>query len=96
MFTVTPKATAKINALLVKQGKPEGFLRVSVASGGCSGLEYKLDIDDKTLPGEEVYVCGGARIGAAVRAPCGAVRHELALAHPAQPAAQRVGGGDDQ
>src|SRR5258708_5772418 len=64
MFTVTQKAASKIAALLQKQGKPEGFLRVTVASGGCSGLEYKLDIDDKTLPGEEVYVCDGARIAA--------------------------------
>lgn len=64
MFTVTPKAASKIQALLQKQGKPGGFLRVSVASGGCAGLEYKLDIDDTPLPGEEVYDCGGARVAA--------------------------------
>jgi iron-sulfur cluster assembly protein len=37
---------------------------VSVASGGCAGLEYKLDIDDKTLPGEQVYESNGARVAA--------------------------------
>jgi len=62
MFNVTARAAAKINSLLAKNGKPDGFLRVTVTSGGCSGLEYRLDLDDAPLPGETVYDCNGAKI----------------------------------
>lgn len=64
MFTITPKAATKINALLQKKGIPGGFLRITVSSGGCSGLEYLLDLADQPAPGETVYECGGAKVGA--------------------------------
>lgn len=62
MFTITPKAAVKINALLAKQNKPGGFLRLSVESGGCAGLEYRLDLDDKLALGETVYESNGAKV----------------------------------
>lgn len=31
------------------------FLRVSVSSGGCSGLSYKLDFDNEIKSGDEVF-----------------------------------------
>jgi len=31
------------------------FLRVSVSSGGCSGLSYKLDFDNEIKPNDEVF-----------------------------------------
>lgn len=51
MVTVTEKAAKKVAQLLVKQGKPEGALRVRVVGGGCSGLQYKLDLE--TAPGAD-------------------------------------------
>lgn len=64
MFTVTPKAAARVKALLEKKGLAEGYLRVTVVSGGCSGLEFKLDLDDKLEPGEQSFESNGVKVAA--------------------------------
>lgn len=45
MITLTENAAKKAKQLLEKIGKPGAALRLSVTSGGCSGLEYKIDPD---------------------------------------------------
>ena len=39
-------ASARQRSLLEKQGRPQGALRVAVIGGGCSGLQYKMDLVD--------------------------------------------------
>src|SRR4030095_3540107 len=46
LIKVTPSAAEKVNSLLTKQGRPAGVLRVAVLGGGCSGLQYKMDLQD--------------------------------------------------
>lgn len=46
LIRVTQSAARKVNGLLTKQGRPAGVLRVSVIGGGCSGLQYKMDLQD--------------------------------------------------
>ncbi len=46
LIKVTPDAAEKVRALLHKQGRPAGVLRVAVIGGGCSGLQYKMDLQD--------------------------------------------------
>lgn len=46
LIKVTENASRKLTSLLQKQGRPEGALRVAVIGGGCSGLQYKMDLVD--------------------------------------------------
>lgn len=46
--TISPPAAAYIRASAAEQGRPEG-VRLRILAGGCSGLEYKLDL---LAPGE--------------------------------------------
>ena len=44
LVKVTDAASMKLTSLLTRQGRPEGALRVAVIGGGCSGLQYKMDL----------------------------------------------------
>ena len=46
LIKVTESASRKLLSLLQKQGRPNGALRVAVIGGGCSGLQYKMDLVD--------------------------------------------------
>src|SRR5215813_11189781 len=46
LIKLTTSAAQKVGSLLTKQGRPNGVLRVAVVGGGCSGLQYKMDLQD--------------------------------------------------
>jgi iron-sulfur cluster assembly accessory protein len=46
LIKVTENASRKLNSLLEEQGRATGALRVAVIGGGCSGLQYKMDLVD--------------------------------------------------
>ncbi len=50
LIKVTENASRHLNSLLQKQGRPQGALRVAVIGGGCSGLQYKMDLVDGPAP----------------------------------------------
>jgi len=47
LIKLTGSAASKVTKLLTRQGRPEGVLRVAVVGGGCSGLQYKMDLQDR-------------------------------------------------
>ncbi|MEM9444162.1 MAG: iron-sulfur cluster assembly accessory protein [Verrucomicrobiota bacterium] len=46
LVKLTEKAAAQLSGLLTRQKRPEGALRVAIVGGGCSGLQYKMDLVD--------------------------------------------------
>ncbi|MDA8693548.1 iron-sulfur cluster assembly accessory protein [Saprospiraceae bacterium] len=63
MLFVADSAKEKIAEL--KKGSELGenhFVRVSVTSGGCSGLSYNLDFDDTSLPEDQVFEDNGIKV----------------------------------
>src|SRR5882757_123651 len=46
LIRVKDAASAKLRSLLERQGRPQGALRVAIIGGGCSGLQYKMDLVD--------------------------------------------------
>jgi len=58
---MTDQAAQKIQALVAEKGIPDGGLRVKVVGGGCSGLTYKMDLD-QVRDGDKVFEHGGAKL----------------------------------
>ena len=46
LVKVLEGASSHLRGLLDRQGRPEGALRIAVVGGGCSGLQYKMDLVD--------------------------------------------------
>ena len=46
LIRVMDAASAHLRGLLEKQGRSSGALRIAVIGGGCSGLQYKMDLVD--------------------------------------------------
>ena len=62
LVKLTPSAAQKVSALLTKQGRPHGVLRVAVVGGGCSGLQYKMDLQDNPANRDILVESGGVRV----------------------------------
>lgn len=62
MIGLTRAAADKIRAALEAQGKPGGFLRVRVVSGGCSGLNLEFEFSDLRTQDDKAYEAHGARV----------------------------------
>jgi iron-sulfur cluster assembly protein len=62
LIKLTSSAAAKVGALLAKQGRPAGVLRVAVVGGGCSGLQYKMDLQDGPANRDILVETAGVRV----------------------------------
>ncbi|PYJ81149.1 MAG: iron-sulfur cluster assembly accessory protein [Verrucomicrobia bacterium] len=62
LIRVTSGAARKVSSLLAKQGRPKGVLRVAVMGGGCSGLQYKMDLQDGPANRDILVETGGIKV----------------------------------
>ena len=64
MIRVSQTAKDRLVSLIAEEGKDlrQAYLRVGVASGGCSGLSYKMDIVDDVQEGDQMFEDEGVRI----------------------------------
>ena len=65
MITVSEKALHHVVNLMMESGiTPDSHhLRVGVKGGGCSGLSYVMDFDDKIEPTDEtIEIYGGLKV----------------------------------
>lgn len=53
-ITVTDAAMERIKLLLSQRNKPSAGIKVSVRTGGCSGLSYQVEYADSIEPYDEV------------------------------------------
>ena len=63
MLFVANSAKEKISEL--KQSEKindDYFIRVSVTSGGCSGLTYQMDFDNEDQPNDQVFEDNGVKV----------------------------------
>ena len=60
--TLTEIAAVKVRALLLQEGRDDLRLRVAVQPGGCSGLQYQLFFDERTLDGDVDIDAGGVPV----------------------------------
>ena len=59
---ITEATSKRLTSLLTKQGRPNGALRVAVIGGGCSGLQYKMDLVDGPVARDILVESKGVRI----------------------------------
>jgi len=62
LVRATENASRKLMSLLEKQGRPNGALRVAVIGGGCSGLQYKMDLVDGPANRDILVETAGIRV----------------------------------
>jgi len=62
LIKLTDSAARKVASLLARQGRPSGVLRVAVVGGGCSGLQYKMDLQDGPANRDIVVETAGVRV----------------------------------
>lgn len=63
MIFVADSAKSKIESIRRENGFDQSFfVRVSVTSGGCSGLSYKLDFDNESKENDQVFEDNGERV----------------------------------
>lgn len=61
VITMTPTAVEKVQELLTQENDPSLGLRIFVAGGGCSGLQYGMTLDEEQ-EGDTVLPQGQFRV----------------------------------
>lgn len=60
-FGVTGRAAERIAEIVAAEGRPAA-LRVEVLAGGCSGFQYRFELDEAPHPDDLVIEQGAAKV----------------------------------
>ncbi len=60
-FSVSDRAAERVAEIVASQSRPAA-LRVAVLAGGCSGFQYKFELDEAVQPDDLVVEAQGARV----------------------------------
>ena len=60
-FSVSDRAAERVAEIVAAQSRPAA-LRVAVLAGGCSGFQYKFELDEAVQPDDFVVETQGARV----------------------------------
>ena len=61
-MTFTPAGAEKASQLLSNAGNEGAAIRVFIKSGGCSGYQYGMKIDDRFLDGDHIFDHDGVKL----------------------------------
>lgn len=64
MIFISDKAKSRVTQLMKEKNfsANDHFVRVSVVSGGCSGLSYKMDFDNEKKPMDQEFEDKGIKL----------------------------------
>jgi iron-sulfur cluster assembly protein len=61
-LTLTDIAAGKVKSILQERGVPDYGLRVFVAGGGCSGMQYGMALESEARDFDEIVEVGGVKL----------------------------------
>ncbi len=59
---VTSNAVRRIHYLRQKESRPEAALRLRIIAGGCSGMQYRMDLAETPRPTDVVITAEDAKV----------------------------------
>ena len=62
MLQLTESAQAALSQVIAGSGKPIAGLRIEVSSGGCSGFQYALSLEETVPEGDTIVETGGLSV----------------------------------
>lgn len=61
-ITLTERAADEVKAVLADQGDENAMLRIYVAGGGCSGLQYGMALETDPIEGDRIVEEHGVKL----------------------------------
>lgn len=61
-ISITPVAAERAKEILSRYNKPGAAIRVFIKSGGCSGYQYGMAVDERSLEGDTEVEMLGVRL----------------------------------
>lgn len=62
MITLTPAAVGKVKEFIEQQPDSYAGVRLAVTAGGCSGFEYKMNLERTEQDGDQVFPVDGIKV----------------------------------